>query len=82
MALSLDEVTAGLAEIIAEEVDVDAASVTGDQVLVSDLDIDSLSRLTIATQAEDQFHVTIPDEEITKFVTVGDLANFIVAAQK
>jgi acyl carrier protein len=81
MALSLDEVTAGLAEIIAEEVDIDAAAVTGDQVLLTDLDIDSLSRLTIATQAEDQFHVTIPDEEINKFVTVGDLANFIVAAQ-
>lgn len=82
MALSLDEVTAGLAEIIAEEVDIDAAAVTGDQVLLTDLDIDSLSRLTIATQAEDTFHVTIPDEEINKFVTVGDLANFIVAAQK
>lgn len=81
MAVSLDEVLAGLAEIIAEEVTVDAASVNSAQTLVGDLDIDSLSRLTIATQAEDQFNVSIPDEEINKFVTVGDLANFIADAQ-
>jgi len=77
----MDEVLAGLAAIIAEEVEVDAASVSGDQTLLNDLDIDSLSRLTIATQAEDEFKVSIPDEEINKFVTVGDLADFIVNAQ-
>jgi len=82
VALTSDEVLAGLAEIIAEEVTVDAAAVSADQNLLSDLDIDSLSRLTIATQAEDQFKVTIPDEEINKFVTVGDLADYIVNAQK
>jgi len=78
----VDEVLAGLAAIIAEEVEVDAASVSADQTLLNDLDIDSLSRLTIATQAEDEFKVSIPDEEINKFVTVGDLANYIINAQK
>jgi acyl carrier protein len=78
----MDEVMAGLAAIIAEEVEVDAASVSADQTLLNDLDIDSLSRLTIATQAEDEFKVSIPDEEINKFVTVGDLANYIVNAQR
>ena len=82
MAFSVDEVLAGLAAIIAEEVEVDAASVSADQTLLNDLDIDSLSRLTIATQAEDEFKVSIPDEEINKFATVGDLANYIVDAQR
>ena len=82
MAFSIDEVLAGLAAIIAEEVEVDAASVNADQTLLNDLDIDSLSRLTIATQAEDEFKVSIPDEEINKFATVGDLANYIVDAQR
>jgi len=82
VAFSIDEVLAGLAAIIAEEVEVDAASVNADQTLLNDLDIDSLSRLTIATQAEDEFKVSIPDEEINKFATVGDLANYIVDAQR
>jgi len=78
---SRDEVLAGLAEIIAEEIAIDAASINGTQALVADLDVDSLSRLTIATQAEDQFRVSIPDEEIARFVTVGDIADYIIAAQ-
>jgi acyl carrier protein len=82
MALSFDEVMAGLAGIIAEEVTYDAAAINASQSLTTDMDVDSLSRLTIATQAEDQFKVTIPDEEINNFVTVGDLAKFIVDAQK
>lgn len=81
MSNSRDEVLAGLAEMIAEEIAIDAATVNEAQALVADLDIDSLSRLTIATQAEDQFRVSIPDDEISRFVTVGDIADSILTAQ-
>lgn len=80
MAYSNDEILAGLANIISEETGVDPANVTREQTISGDLDIDSLSRLTIATHAEDTFGITIPDEEIDNFLTVGQLADFISGA--
>ena len=68
---------AGLSEIIAEEIGIAAAEVRADQTLTHDLDIDSLSRLTIVTQAEDQFKVSVPDDVLLAFTTVGDIAAYI-----
>jgi len=81
MSQNQDDILLGLGNIIAEETGGDPGSVTLAQTISGDLDLDSLSRLTIATYAEDAFGVTIPDEEIDSFVTVGDLANFISAAK-
>ena len=77
MALSEKEVLAGLAEIVAEETGVDAAEVVGDKSFTDDLDIDSLSMMTIVTLAEEKFDVRIPDEEVKNLVTVGDAVTFI-----
>jgi acyl carrier protein len=45
-----------------------------------DLDIDSLSMVEIATMAEDKFGVAIPDAELAKLKTVGDVVVFLSAA--
>ena len=37
--------------------------------------------MTIVTQAEDKFSVTIPDDEVKNLVTVGDAVRFITGAQ-
>ncbi|MDR2703927.1 MAG: acyl carrier protein [Cellulomonadaceae bacterium] len=81
MSISNDEIMAGLATIISEEIGIDPETVKVEQTLSGDLDIDSLSRLTIATHAEDTFNVTIPDEEIDSFLTVGDLVEYISSAK-
>ncbi|MCL1799845.1 MAG: acyl carrier protein [Promicromonosporaceae bacterium] len=81
MASSTPEIENGLAEIIAEEIGVPASDITPEKLLVGDLDVDSLSRLTIATQAEDQFRVTIPDDAIEGFDRVADMVAYIAAAQ-
>ncbi|MEY4320131.1 MAG: hypothetical protein RLZZ471_72, partial [Actinomycetota bacterium] len=47
MALSQAEVLAGLAEIVNEETGIDTSSVQLDKSFVDDLDIDSISMLTI-----------------------------------
>ena len=77
MALSEQEVLAGLAEIVVEETGVDAADVQLDKSFTDDLDIDSLSMMTIVTLAEEKFDVRIPDEEVKNLVTVGDAVTFI-----
>lgn len=81
MALSEQDILAGLAEIVAEETGIDAADVQLDKSFTDDLDIDSLSMMTIVTLAEEKFDVRIPDEEVKNLVTVGDAVTFITGAQ-
>ena len=81
MALDTAAVLAGLADIIAEETGLATSEVDLAKTFAEDLDIDSLSMMTIVTLAEDQFSVEIPDEAIKDLTTVGDAVNFIVAAQ-
>lgn len=81
MALSETEVLNGLAEIVAEETGLDAADVQTEKSFTDDLDIDSLSMMTIVTLAEEKFDVRIPDEDVKNLVTVGDAVNYITKAQ-
>jgi len=81
MALSQDEVLAGLAEIVNEETGIDTDSVKLEKSFTNDLDIDSISMMTIVVNAEEKFGVKIPDEEVKNLLTVGDAVNFITSAQ-
>ncbi|WP_062078981.1 acyl carrier protein [Demequina globuliformis] len=76
-----NEILAGLAEIVAEETGLDANEVALDKSFTDDLDIDSLSMMTIVTLAEEKFDVRIPDEEVKNLTTVGDAVTFIEGAQ-
>jgi acyl carrier protein len=81
MALSQDEVLSGLAELINEETGIDTDSVKLEKSFANDLDIDSISMMTIVVNAEEKFGVKIPDEEVKNLLTVGDAVNFITSAQ-
>ena len=81
MAASEQEILAGLAEIVNEETGIDASSVQSDKSFTDDLDIDSLSMMTIVVNAEEKFGVRIPDEEVKNLVTVGDAVSYIKNAQ-
>ena len=81
MSLSHDEVLAGLAEIVNEETGIDTDSVKLEKSFTNDLDIDSISMMTIVVNAEEKFSVKIPDEEVKNLLTVGDAVNFITSAQ-
>ncbi|WP_188986886.1 acyl carrier protein [Saccharopolyspora thermophila] len=72
-----EQITEGLAAIVEEVAGVDAADVTTDKSFVDDLDIDSLSMVEIAVQAEDKFGVKIPDDELANLKTVGDAVDYI-----
>ena len=81
MALSQAEVLTGLAEIVNEETGIDTTSVQMEKSFVDDLDIDSISMLTIVMNAEEKFGVTIPEENVAELKTVADAVNFITEAQ-
>ncbi|MEY4320779.1 MAG: hypothetical protein RLZZ471_720, partial [Actinomycetota bacterium] len=64
-----------------EETGIDTSSVQLDKSFVDDLDIDSISMLTIVMNAEGKFGVTIPEDEVANLKTVGDAVSFITNAQ-
>ncbi|MCA1185924.1 acyl carrier protein [Saccharopolyspora sp. 6V] len=72
-----EEIAQGLAGIVEEVAGVDADEVTVEKSFVDDLDIDSLSMVEIAVQAEDKFGVKIPDDELANLKTVGDAVDYI-----
>jgi len=81
MAFSQADVLAGLAEIVNDETGIATEAVQLDKHFTNDLDIDSISMMTIVVNAEDKFSVKIPDEEVKNLITVGDAVSFIVGAQ-
>jgi len=81
MAQSTEEVLSGLAELISDETGIATDTVEMDKSFTDDLDIDSISMMTIVVNAEERFDVKIPDEEVKNLKTVGDAVNFIVNAQ-
>lgn len=75
------EILAGLAEIVEEVAGIETDQVSADKSFVDDLDIDSLSMVEIAVQAEDKFGVKIPDERLAELKTVGDAVDYIASHQ-
>lgn len=78
---SKEEILAGLAEIVNEETGLAPEAVELDKSFTDDLDIDSISMMTIVVNAEEKFDVKIPDEEVKNLKTVGDAVNFIEGAK-
>lgn len=76
-----NEILAGLAEIVNEETGLETEEVQPEKSFTEDLDIDSISMMTIVVNAEEKFDVKIPDEEVKNLSTVGDAVDFIANAQ-
>ena len=75
-----DSITAAFAEILEEVANVNRAEVARDKRLREDLGIDSLSLIDVAVAAEDTFGIRIPDEELERFQTVGNVIDYIQGA--
>ena len=81
MASSEQEILSGLAEIVNEETGLPVDSVEPSKSFTDDLDIDSLSMMTIVVNAEEKFGVRIPDDDVKNLTTVGDAVSYIQQAQ-
>ena len=66
-----------LRKIIAEQLGVETESVNENSHFQDDLNADPLSMADLVVNIEDQFNVKIPQEELRRFATVGDIANFL-----
>jgi acyl carrier protein len=81
MAQNEQEILAGLADIVNEETGLPTEDVEMDKSFTEDLDIDSLSMMTIVVNAEEKFGVRIPDDEVKNLKTVRDAVGFIASNQ-
>lgn len=66
-----------LKEILSSQFDVEQETITAQTNIREDLGADSLDLVDMLMSLEDEFDVEIPDEEIEKLVTVGDVVAFI-----
>ncbi|MNI98949.1 Acyl carrier protein [compost metagenome] len=64
-------------EIIADKLSVNGDDITKESSFIEDLGADSLDIVELIMALEDELEMEIPDEEAEKFVTVGDVVDYI-----
>ena len=61
-------------EMLAEALNLPLDKVTPNAKIVDDLGADSLDVVELLSQLEDEYGITIPDDEVETLVTVADVA--------
>jgi acyl carrier protein len=64
-------------EILARQLRVSPDRVTLDAQIKKDLGADSVDILQLLMRLEDDYGIVIPDQELAKFETVGDVVAFL-----
>ena len=65
-------------EIISEQMGADKAEISRETSFINDLNADSLDTVELVMEFEDEFDMSIPDEEAEKIQTVGAAIDYIV----
>ena len=68
-------------DMIAEQLQMDAASITPESRLVEDLKADSANVMVMILELETEFGIEVEDEVILNLKTVGDVVNYIDSHQ-
>ena len=64
-------------EIIADQLNVDADSITAESRFKEDLEADSLDLFELVMALEDEYSVEIPAEDLQNLATVGDVMKYL-----
>lgn len=67
--------------IVSEQLNVPKEDIKSESKFVDDLKADSLDVVELVMEFEDEFEVTIPDEDYEKIRTVGDAVKYITEKQ-
>lgn len=68
--------------LIADKLGKKPAQINMDSRLVEDLGADSLDIVELIITFEDEFGISLPDEEVAKMKTIGDVVNYIQKQKK
>lgn len=74
---SVAEIEDKVFQIVAEQMSVDKGELSRNTSFVNDLNADSLDTVELVMELEDEFDLTIPDEEAEKLKTIGEAIDYI-----
>lgn len=75
--MSTETIFETVQSILVEQLGVDADQVKMDSNFIDDLNADSLDIVELVMAMEQEFGISIPDEEAERIKAVGDAVNFI-----
>ena len=75
--MSQETIFNNVKNILVDQLGVDEEDVTMDSSLIDDLNADSLDLVELIMAMEQEFNISIPDEQAERIKTVSDAVNFI-----
>jgi acyl carrier protein len=79
--MTRDEVLSLVRDHLAEELEVDGASIGEGTRFKDDLDADSLDLYELVMELEDRYGISISEQEAARIETVGDAVSFVLEAR-
>ena len=69
-------------DLLVDELSVNPADITPAAELVNDLGINSLELADLVLMCEERFNIEIGEDDIHKFITVGDVVDYLSSIAK
>jgi len=76
------EIQEKVSQIVSEQSGIDKSELTRETSFVDDLKADSLDTIELVMEFEDEFEMSIPDEEAEKIRTIGQAIDYILEHAK
>ena len=64
-------------ELLVEELGIDADEITPESELANDLGINSLELADLILNCEERFNISIDEDDLHTFITVGDVTKYL-----
>ena len=68
--------------LLVEEMSIDASEITENSEFVKDLGFNSLELADLVLLCEEKFGIEVKDDDIHKFITVGDVVTYLEESTK
>ena len=80
--VDIKEIEDKVIDIICEQMGTDKSEITRETSFINDLNADSLDTVELVMEFEDEFDMSIPDEEAEKIQTVGAAVDYVAKVIK
>jgi len=64
-------------EMLANQLNIEVNKINENSKIIEDLGADSLDMIEMLMALEEEFNISVPDDQAENLKTVGDIANFI-----
>lgn len=78
----MSEITSRVKAIIVDKLGVEESEVTNEASFTNDLGADCIDAIELILEFEEEFGISIPNDQAEKIVTVGDAVSYIEEQQK